>query len=280
MGGDLLAVGGGDLLEGFLRDGQHAAGAAGAVVEQVGAGLDLVGHGQEHEAGHELHGIARRPVLAGFLVVVLVEHAHEVLEDGAHGVIVEAGQLAHGPGAEVDVLVEELLDELAEAVGLGEPGDLIPKLEVLEDVLHVRREAVEIGHEVVLERLLRLAGLQVAQEEGRGVVEGLAGGGAQGVVLVGDLFLVECGLHFEHGLFGRLQHGIETAEDGHRQDDIAVFAADEDVAQGVVGDAPDEVGDPVKLGLVHVLFFVFFVAFPFVSHRWFSTGPFRLIFFE
>ena len=194
-------------------------------------------------------------MLAGFLVVVLIKHAHEVLEDGAHGVVVEAGQLAHGTGAEVDVLVEELLDELAEAVGLGEPGDLIAKLEVLEDVLHVRREAVEVGHEVVLERLLRLAGLEVAQEEGRGVVEGLTGGGAEGVVLVGDFLAVERDLHFEHSLLGRLQHGVEAAENGHRQDDVAVFAAHEDVAEGVIGDAPDEVGDPVELSLVHEIIF-------------------------
>ena len=31
--------------------GQHTAGAAGAVVEQIGAGSDLVGDGQEDESG-------------------------------------------------------------------------------------------------------------------------------------------------------------------------------------------------------------------------------------
>ncbi len=68
-----------------------------------------------------------RPVLPGFLVVVLVEPAHQFLEDGAHRVVVEAGQLADRVRAEVDVLVEELLDELAEAVGLGERGNLMPE---------------------------------------------------------------------------------------------------------------------------------------------------------
>ena len=43
MGGDLLAARGGELEERFLADGQHAAGAQGAVVEQIGAGLDGVG---------------------------------------------------------------------------------------------------------------------------------------------------------------------------------------------------------------------------------------------
>ena len=195
VGGDLLAVGLGDFLQRFLADGQHAAGAAGAVVEQIGAGFDLVGHGQEHEIGHQLDGIAGRPVLAGLFVVVLVEAADEFLEHRAHGVVVEAGQVADRVGAEVDVLVEELLDELAERIGLGEAGNLVAELEVVEDVLHVRREAVEVGLEVVLELLLGGAGLQVAQQKGRGVVEGLAGGGAEGVVLIGDLLPVERGLH-------------------------------------------------------------------------------------
>ena len=85
-----FAVLGGQLLEGLLGDGQHAAGAAGAVVEEVGARLDLVGDRQEDQAGHELDGVAGRPVLAGLLVVLLVEAADQLLEDGAHGVVVEA----------------------------------------------------------------------------------------------------------------------------------------------------------------------------------------------
>ena len=64
--------------------------------------------------------------------------------------------------------------------------------------------------------------------------------------------LVERGLHVEHGLLGRLQHRVEAAQHGHRQDDVAVLAAHVEVAQHVVGDAPDEVGDPVELALFHV----------------------------
>jgi hypothetical protein len=41
--------------------------------------------------------------------------------------------------------VEELLDQRAERVGLGEAGDLVAELEVVEDLLDVRREAVEVG---------------------------------------------------------------------------------------------------------------------------------------
>jgi hypothetical protein len=47
VGGDLPAVLPGELLQRFLGNGQHAAGAAGAVVDQLGAGLDLSGDRQQ-----------------------------------------------------------------------------------------------------------------------------------------------------------------------------------------------------------------------------------------
>ena len=161
-------------------DGEHAARAAGAVVEQVGAGLDLGLDGQEHEVGHQPNGIARRPVLAGFLVVVLVELADQFLEDRAHRVVVDACR------GEVDVGIEELVDQRADGVGLGEGGELVAELEVLEDVLDVGREAVEVVLEVGEELLLAAAGFQIAQGELRGVVEGLARGVAERGALLGD----------------------------------------------------------------------------------------------
>ena len=102
--------------------GQHAAGAAGAVVDEIGAGLHLVGDGFEDEIGHELHDIAGGEVFAGLLVVLLAEAADQLLEDGAHAVVVEAGHtqaavgVEHGAGAEVDRAVEELCDQKAEDV--------------------------------------------------------------------------------------------------------------------------------------------------------------------
>ena len=83
----------GELLQRLLGDGQHAARAAGAVVEQIGAGLDLVGDRQKDEVRHQLDGVARRPVLAGLLVVLLVEAADQLLEDRPHRMVVEAGLL-------------------------------------------------------------------------------------------------------------------------------------------------------------------------------------------
>ena len=245
------------LAQGLLGHGQHAAGAAGAVVEEIRAGLDLLGDGQEDELRHQPHGVARRPVLARLLVVLLVEAADQLLEDRAHAVVVEAGMpdravgvLDRG-GAQVDVGRGELLDQRAESVGLREARHLVAKLEVLQDVLHVRGEAVEVGLEVGRELLAAGAGAQVAQGELRGVVEGLSRRLPQGRLLLDDAGLIEHGLHLEHVLLAVLQYRVQPAQDGHREDDVAVLAADVQVAEDVIGDAPDVVRDPVQVGVAH-----------------------------
>ena len=215
--------------------------------------------GQEDEIGHEADGVAGCPVLAGLLVVFLVELADQFLEDRAHGVVVHAGMfhgavgIEDGIGAEIDFGIEELADERAEGVGLGEGGELVAEFEVFEDVLDVRREAVQVVFKIGEELLLAAAGFEVAQGELGGVVERLAGGGGEGGALLGDARLVEHLLGFEHGLLRRLQHGVHAAQDAHGQDDVGIFAALEQVAEHVVGDAPDEGDDFVVSGLVHLV---------------------------
>ena len=257
VGRDVLAVLGRELPQGVLGHRQHAAGAAGAVVEQVGAGLELAGHGQEDELRHQPHGVAGRPVLARLLVVLLVEATDQLLEDRAHAVVVEAGMpdravgVLHRDGAEVDVGRGELLDQRAQRVGLREPRYLVAELEALEDVLHVGREPVEPGPEVGLELLLARPGSQVAQGELRGVVERLPGRRPQGRLLLDHAGLVEHRLHVEHRLFDVLKHRVQAAEHRHRKDDVAVLAADVQIPQHVVRDAPDVVGDPRGVVVAH-----------------------------
>ena len=91
MRGDLLAVLGRDLPQGVLGYGQHSSSAAGAVVKQVGAGLDLVRNRKKDQPGHQSHSIARCPVLARFLVVLFVESPDQFLKDRAHAVVIKAG---------------------------------------------------------------------------------------------------------------------------------------------------------------------------------------------
>ena len=90
VGGDPLAVFLCYALESLLRDCEHPARADSAVVEQVRAGLDPVPDGLEYQLGHEFHRIPGRPVFPGLLVILLVEAAHQVLEDRAYGVVVQA----------------------------------------------------------------------------------------------------------------------------------------------------------------------------------------------
>ena len=109
---------------------------------------------QEHQVRHQSDGVARRPVLARLLVVLLVELADQFLEDGAHRVVVDTGR------RQVDVGVEELVDQRADGVGLGQRLQLIAELEILEDVLDVGREAVEVVLEVGEQLLLAAADLR------------------------------------------------------------------------------------------------------------------------
>ena len=114
-------------------------------------------------------------MFAGFGVIFFIELAHQVFKDGAHGMIIQTRQIADWAGTEVDVFVQKLLDQLAEAIGFGEFGDLIPELEVFDNVLDVGRKAVEVCQKVVFEGLPGLSGLQVTEGKGGGVVERLFG---------------------------------------------------------------------------------------------------------
>ena len=57
------------------------------------------------------------------------------------------------------------------------------------------------------------------------------------------------GLRVEHDLLGGLKHGIESANDDHRQDHIAVLPADVQAAQDVFGNAPNKARQPDDVAL-------------------------------
>ena len=198
-------------------------------------------------------------MLTSLLVVLLVEPAHQLLEDRAHAVVVKTRVLDRPVGvpdrigAQVDIRRGELLDQGAQGVGPGEPRDLVAELEVLKDVLHARREAVEVVLEVGHELLAIGPGPQLAHRELRGVVESLARGLSQRLILLHNTGLVKRGPHLEDSLLAVLQNSVQAAQHRHRQDHVTVLPAHVEITQNIVRDPPDEADDACVLLGVHPL---------------------------
>ncbi|MDT4886030.1 hypothetical protein FQZ97_1223360 [compost metagenome] len=120
-------------------------------------------------------------MLACLFVIFFVEAADQLLEHRAHAVVVQRGQLDaavgifHWQRREIDLRVEEVIDQVAKDVGIHQLLDLVAEVELGEDFLHVRREAVQVRNEVIAQPLPRRAGLQLCQRELRDVVECLFG---------------------------------------------------------------------------------------------------------
>ncbi len=119
----------------------------------------MIGDGQKDQVGHELHYVAGREVLSGLFIVLFVESPDEFLEDRAHRVVVESGDSLRSVGVqnrkrpEVDRAVQKLLNEATEYVGIHKGLNLVAELELVEDLLDVRREAIEVSFEVCFELL-------------------------------------------------------------------------------------------------------------------------------
>ena len=80
--------------------------------------------------------------------------------------------------------------------------------------------------------------------------------------------MIERCLHVEDRLFGRLEDGVEAAQNGHGEYDVTVLPTNVQVPEDIVGNAPDEIGDPVQLTLFHI-------HSPRVSGFFTSTVPYR-----
>ena len=165
--------------------------------------------------------------------------------------VVQAGQIAARPGAEVDIPADKLLDDRAENIGLDHGCDLVAKLELLQNLLDVGGEAVEIRFKVRLELLACRAAGQIAQAKGRRIAEGLPGGVAQRAPLVGDTRAVQHFFHIQNLLLGILQHSVQAADDRHGQNNIAVLPAHIHIPQAIVSDAPDEIGNGIEQMGIH-----------------------------
>lgn len=224
--------------------------------------LDLVLDRVERQVRHELDDIARCPVLTGLLIVLLVESTNEFLEDCSHSVIVESRQLddfllcilVDRVGTEVDVRGGELVDDRPEDVCVHHCPDLVAELELVEDLLDVRRESVEIRLEVGLQCLLLPTAGEVLQQKRRRVAECLSRCVAEGGPLVVDLRSIQLFLHFQHGRFCLLEHHVEATDDCHRKDDVTIFSSYINIPKAIVSDSPDETDYRVVFLIVHCFF--------------------------
>ena len=131
--------------------------------------------GPEDEFGEKRHHVARGEVFAGFLVVLLVEPPDQLLEQRPHRVVVQGGQPDSAVGiknrgrGEVDAVVQELLNQAAQNVGIHKGLDLVTELELVQDLLDVWGEAVQVRLEVGLSCLDLGTRLEVAERVGRRV---------------------------------------------------------------------------------------------------------------
>jgi hypothetical protein len=112
--------------------------------------------------------------------------------------------------------------------------NLVTQVELIDDLFNVVRKAIKVVLEVGFE-LRRIAQQGFERELGR-VVEDVARSFTQSVgIEVGHIcvFTLET-YFFQHRVFGRLQQAVQTAQYEHGQDDISVFAANEDITKAVV----------------------------------------------
>ena len=230
-----------EIAEVVLRDAQHPAGAARGVVERGDRALlrqQVVVVG-EQDVHHQADDLARGEVLAGGLVRQLGELAHQLLVDVAHLEVRDA--------LRVKVEVAELRDDLVEQVRALQTADLRLELELRDHVPRARVESEDVAAEV----LAHVRGVveQRRERERRGVVEAVPGDLHEHRVHVLQAAL-ELLMALQHLRLRRLEHRVEAAENGEREDDLAVLGLLVVPAQQV-GDRPDE-GD-LLLEAVHAL---------------------------
>ena len=233
----LASLSGGDVL---LGNGEHAARAAARVIDAQHHTLraqPLLVAGQQ-QVDHEMDDVAGREVLARVLVQRLVELPDELLEDCAHGEVVDDVRV------EVHLGVAEALHDQEEQARLVELADGVVEVELLQHLAHVGAEPGDVVAQVL--RDVGRVGEQPREVVTRGVVEGESGGAPKQRIEVLE-FAPVFGLYLQYLWFCRGQHAVEPAEHGERQDHILVLAALEGVTDQV-RHASDEAGD---LAVVH-----------------------------
>ena len=230
---------GGAIEQVFLGHRQHAARAAGRVVDREVP----VGDRDVEQFHHQPDHFARREVLSGLLAALFREAPQQLLVDVAH---LQRRELVR---AEFQFLV--LVQDRGQPVVLHHLADGGPVVEVLDDVVDVLREPVDVGAEVLFEE--RVVFLVDPAQRPVGLVGERGRAGLQALDQLGQFLLGQLGPLGQH--LGRLvlapldQHALQAADHDDRQDDVLVLVGLELAAQPL-GGLPDLVGEVVELGFV------------------------------
>ena len=140
----------------------------------------------------------------------------------------------------MQILGGELLDEQEQPVVLQQLLHRLVELEILDDVVHVLRKAVDViaevdphilrillqPREIILRRIVKFS-FYLTADDRRGILH------LRPVLLVQTVDLI----------LPRLQHTIQPPQDHEGEDDIAVFVGFEKAAEHIVSYVPDEGGE-------------------------------------
>ena len=170
-------------------------------------------------------------------VVGFGELADQFFEDVAHVMVADHLRVQVDSG--------ELLDDQIQPVGLGEVANEVGHAKAVEDITHVGREPLDVVDQVVSHPL----GIahQGRERPPRRVVERQLELGFKhdGGVDLARLNLFVLGKHL---VLGRFEDAVQAAQDGERQNHVAVLVGLIRPPQQV-GDLPDQ----IRVGLRHVL---------------------------
>ena len=247
------------ILDVVLRLGQHPAAAAGRVVDGHHR-RQPVADRVEDQMRHQMDHLTRREVLPGFLIVLLVELADQLLEDIAHAEIRQTGhqipvRVFGIVRRQIDIRRDELFQHIEQHLLVRHVPHLFEQLEAGDDLLDVVAEPTEILLDIGQQNLLIVGrrGMELLQRPLAGVVEDVTRCRRQRSLIEFrrlHLIALETNL-LQNRRLGRLQQRVETTQDHHRQDDITILAANIDIAQTVVSNGPNERDQFVMGGLVH-----------------------------
>ena len=231
----------GTLQQVLLRHRQHAARAAGGVVDRE----MLVRDRNIQQLDHQADDFARGKVFPGLVTALFRKAPQQLLVDVAH---LQPGELV---GAEREFLV--LVQDRGQPVILHHQPDGCSIIEMLDDVVNVLRKAIDVGAEIFLEQRMVFL-IDRAERPIRLVRERtLLRIQLQFLDQLRQFLLAELGATLEHIsgflLPPRNQDTLQPPDDDDGQDDALILVGLELPAQPL-GGFPDVGSEVVELGFV------------------------------